>query len=75
MDTIFMNLKIVRFLILIDCYLILLIKQNQTEGMNIMHGQILAFTILKNIKKSCNNKTFEISASSWNNEFNLSDGS
>ena len=45
MDTIFMNLKIVRFLTLIDCYLILLIKQNQTEGMNIMHGQILAFTI------------------------------
>ena len=40
-----MNLKIVGFLILVDYYLILLMKQNQTKVMNIMHCQILEFTI------------------------------
>ena len=29
----------------------------------------------KNIKKSCNNKKFKISASTWNDEYELPDGS
>ena len=29
----------------------------------------------KNIKKSCNNNKFEISAPTWNDEFELPDGS
>ena len=38
--------------------------------------QILAFTIYgKNIKKSCKSNRFKISALTWNEKFELSDGS
>ena len=37
--------------------------------------EILAFTIQKNIKKSYKNNKFKISASIWNEEFELPDGS
>ena len=38
--------------------------------------QILVFTIhKKNIKSSCKNNEFKISAPTWNDEFELQDGS
>ena len=63
-------------LIFIYYYSILQIKQTKKEVIDMLLYQILAFTIHgKKRKKSYKNNKFKISAPTWNEEFELSDGS
>ena len=68
-------LKILKYLILTVYNLIVQTKWTWKEKINIFFYQILAFAIHgKNIKKSCKNSKLKISAPTWNEEFELTDG-
>ena len=76
MDTIFMNSENSRTL---ECHVLVL---NLTDKLDLRRGQkTFALSNLsihytwKNIKSSCNNNKFKISAPTWNEEFESPDGS
>ena len=76
MDTIFMNSENSRT----SEYHVLILKL--TEKLDLRRGEksialsnLSIYYTWKNIKSSCNNNKFKISAPTWNDEFELPDGS
>ena len=76
MDTIFMNSENSRSL---KPYILILKLTNKLDlriGKKVIALPNLSiYYTWKNIKSSCNNNTFKISAPPWNDEFELPDGS
>ena len=69
-------LKIVKHLILTDYYSIFWIKQTvKRNDKYVALSNLSIYYIWKNIKKWYKNNKFKISASTWNEEFELPDGS
>ena len=77
MDTIFINSENSRTL---KPYILTLKLANKLnlrfgEKVIIALSNLSIYYTLKNIKSSCNNNKFKISASTWNDEFEVPDGS
>ena len=70
-------MKIVKHLILIKYYSILRIDKTDLRRKDkfIALSNISIYYTWKNIKKSCKNNRFKISTLTWNEEFELPDGS
>ena len=75
MNTVFMSSKNSKISDPHKLLLSLTEKKTWEKRINILPYQILVFTTWKNINKSNKNNRFKLSASTWNEEFELPDGS